>query len=260
MISIFPAVVIVHDAVPGRGEREVGSVGPALAALGYEVLVTTLVDGRPEPDPREAALVVVLGSEASASDDPGIDNRPAWLDAELDWLRRCVDAGTPVLGICFGAQALARVLGAHVGRAPRPERGFVRLGSADGDALPAGTWLEFHDDAFTLPPGATELARNDVGVQAFVHGPHLGVQFHPEITPDAFATWDEAWTEAGLDVAVGETVDLVGLRADVRERDGATRVACHDLVARFAARAARWRADPAGARGTMGSPPSTRIP
>lgn len=243
MISIFPAVVIVHDAVPGRGEREVGSIGPALATLGYEVQVTTLVDGRPAPDPREAGLVVVLGSEASASDDPDVDNRPDWLDEELAWLRGCVDAGTPVLGICFGAQALARVLGAHVGRGPRPERGFVCLDSADDDALPAGTWLEFHDDAFTLPPGATEIARNEIGVQAFVHGPHLGVQFHPEITPDAFDTWDEAWTEAGHDVAVRRTVDLDALRVEVHERDAVTRVACHDLVARFAARAARWTRD-----------------
>ncbi len=249
MISVLPALVLVHDAVPGRGEREVGTVGPALRALGLDVVVTTLTDGRPPPDPARAALVVVLGSETSASPDADVDNRAAWLDAELAWLAGAVAAGTPVLGICFGAQALARVLGGHVGRGPWPERGFVELGSADATALPAGTWLEFHDDTFTLPPGATELARNAVGVQAFVHGPHLGVQFHPEITPPVFATWEEAWTEAGQAVAVGAATDLPALRAELAARDAASRVACRDLVARFAARA--W---------DHGGTPSTRKP
>jgi GMP synthase-like glutamine amidotransferase len=229
------ALVLVHGAVPGGGEGEVGSVAPALAALGFDPLVTTLVDGRVAPDPGEVALVVVLGSEASASDDPGIDNRPAWLDTELAWLRRAVSSGTPVLGICFGAQALARVLGGHVGRAPRPERGFVTLGTADPGALPVGTWLQFHDDRFTLPPGAVELARNEVGVQAFAHGPHLGVQFHPEITPEAFVAWEAAWAEAGHTAAVAATVDLPALRAELTARDPDTWAACHDLVARFVA-------------------------
>lgn len=230
------ALVLVHEPVPGRGERDVGGIGPALAALGFAVCVTTLTDGRPPPDPRSATLVVVLGSEASASDDPGVDNRPEWLDAELAWLGRAVDAGTPVLGICFGAQALARVVGGRVHRASRSERGFVELAGLEPATLPAGTWMEFHDDTFTLPPGATALAANDVGVQAFRHGPHLGVQFHPEITPDAFAAWEEAWTEAGRAVAIGAATDLPALRAQVRDRDAVTRGACLDLVARFAAR------------------------
>jgi GMP synthase-like glutamine amidotransferase len=230
------ALVLVHDAVPGRGEREVGSVAPALTALGFDPMVTTLVDGRALPDPTAPALVVVLGSEASASDDPKVRNRPAWVAAELSWLAGAVDAGTPVLGICFGAQALARVLGGHVGRAPRPERGFVYLDTADPDALPAGRWMQFHDDAFTLPPGATELARNDVGVQAFALGPHLGVQFHPEITSEAFAAWEDAWTEDGHADAVAAAVDLPGLRTELAARDPDTRAACRDLVARFVAR------------------------
>lgn len=231
------ALVLVHEADRALGEREVGSIGPALTALGFAVEVTTLVDGRPPPDPGAAELVVVLGSEASASADPDVDNRPVWLDAELAWLGRAVDAGTPVLGICFGAQALARVLGGRVHRAPRTERGFVELGSSDPAALPAGRWLEFHDDSFTLPPGATQLAANDVGVQAFRRGPHLGVQFHPEITPDVLAAWEQGWTEAGRAVAIGAATDLPPLRAQVRDRDAVTRSACHDLVARFAGRA-----------------------
>ena len=56
--------------------------------------------------------------------------------------------------------------------------------------------MEFHDDAFTLPPGPLPLAANETGLQAFTLGPHLGVQFHPEITPAAFAAWVRSWTRA----------------------------------------------------------------
>ena len=120
-----------------------------------------------------------------------------------------------MLGICFGAQLLARVLGGTVGRAPRSERGFTRLDSTDEAVLPAGEWLQFHDDAFTLPPGAELLAANAVGVQAFRHGPHLGVQFHPEITPAAFDAWVESWRAAGELDRVAAATDLPALKAEM---------------------------------------------
>jgi GMP synthase-like glutamine amidotransferase len=227
------ALVLVHEAVPGRGEQEVGTVGPALTGLGLDPLVTTLVGGGPAvPDLAEVAVLVVLGAAESAADDT-----VPWLGAELDLMRRAVATGTPVLGICFGAQALARVLGGTVGRAPRSERGFVALGSAAPDLLPAGEWLQFHDDAFTLPPGGQALASNDVGLQAFAHGPHLGVQFHPEITPAAFAAWVGSWEESGVAEVLAAEVDLPALRADLVARSAATEDACHDLVTRFATHA-----------------------
>ena len=70
----------------------------------------------------------------------------------------------------------------------------MTLDSADPDLLEPGTWMEFHNDVFTLPPGATLLARNEVGLQAFALDRHLAVQFHPEITPEVFA----AWTAVGV--------------------------------------------------------------
>jgi GMP synthase-like glutamine amidotransferase len=226
------ALVLVHDAVPGRGEVEVGTVGPALAALGFDVTVATVVTGAPAPDPADFDAVVVLGAAESAADD-----RVPWVAVELDLIARAMAAGTPVLGICFGAQALARVLGGEVGRAPRSERGFVTLGSADPDLLEPGTWMEFHDDAFTLPRGATALARNEVGLQAFTLGPHLGVQFHPEITPEVFAAWADSWAEHGIADAVAAAVDLPALRADIAARAPRSVPACRRLVARFCARA-----------------------
>jgi GMP synthase (glutamine-hydrolysing) len=227
------ALVLVHDSVPGRGVDEIGTVGPALRRLGFDVVVATFVDGEaPVPPLHRIALLVVLGSEAAAYDDT-----VAWLAPELAVLRAAVDAGTPVLGICFGAQALARVLGGAVGPAAAPERGFVTLGTADPAALPAGTWLEFHDDALTLPPGAALLAENATGVQAFAHGPHLGVQFHPEITPRVLATWSDAWAEAGELAEVDAAVDLSTLAAEVTGREAESVAACHRLVELFCRRA-----------------------
>jgi GMP synthase (glutamine-hydrolysing) len=230
---VLRALVLAHDAVPGRGADEAGTVDPALRRLGFAVEYATFVPGHPPvPAPTDVDAVVVLGSEAAAYDDA-----VPWLAAELAFLAAALAAGTPVLGICFGAQALARALGATVGRAATPERGFVALGTADPDALPAGTWMEFHDDAFTLPPGATLLAENAVGVQAFAHGPHLGVQFHPEITPRVLATWADAWAEAGELAAVDAAVGLTALAAEVARREPESVASCHRLVELFSRRA-----------------------
>jgi GMP synthase (glutamine-hydrolysing) len=230
---VIRALVLAHDAVPGRGAAEAGTVEPALRRLGFDVGFATFLPGHPPvPAATGVDVVVVLGAEQAAYDDT-----VPWLAPELAYLRSAVDAGTPVLGICFGAQALARVLGATVAPAAAPEQGFVALDTADPAALPAGTWMEFHRDAFTLPPGATLLAENPVGVQAFAHGPHLGVQFHPEITPRVLATWAESWAEAGVLAEVDAAVDLTALAAEVARREAASVAACHRLVELFCRRA-----------------------
>lgn len=225
------ALVLVHDEVPGRGAAEVGSVTPALAELGFDVVVTTfLAGGPPVPEPDTVAVLVVLGSAAAADDD----SLP-WLGPERAYLIRAIELGVPVLGICFGAQLLARVLGGTVGRASRSERGFVRLTSTDPDVLADGEWLQFHDDAFTLPPGAELLAVNEIGVQAFRHGRHLGVQFHPEITPTAFAAWVDAWRATGELAQVAAATDLAALAAEIEARAETAAGACRQLVHRFCA-------------------------
>ena len=96
--------------------------------------------------------------------------------------------------------------------------------------------MEFHYDAFTLPPGAVPLARSDVGLQAFTAGPNLGVQFHPEITPDVFASWRSGWSPRTAAMVAAE-IDLDGLVAELDDRAPACAAACRDLVARFVDRA-----------------------
>ena len=94
-----------------------------------------------------------------------------------------------MLGISFGAQLLAVVLGGGRHSAPAPEVGWIEVRSADERAVPPGPWFAWHADAIEAPPHADVLARNRAGVQAFALGPHLGVQFHPEVTPALIDGW-----------------------------------------------------------------------
>jgi GMP synthase-like glutamine amidotransferase len=229
------ALVLVHDADPSRGHRLVGTLRPALEAQGLGVVVGTTVGPSPLltdlPDPAGLRTLVVMGSGAAAHDDT-----VPWLAAELAYLQRAVDAGTPVLGVCFGGQALARVLGGTVSEAPEGEHGFLDVETADPSLVPAGPWFEYHGDRFTVPPGAVEVARTGRAVQAFTSGPHLGVQFHPEIDPGAFSAWEETWALTGPPPP--EAVALVpGLRREIARRAPQAAAACARLVAAFLDRA-----------------------
>ncbi len=229
------ALVLVHDADPSRGHRLVGSLRPALEARGLAVVVGTTVGPSALltdlPDPGTLATVVVTGSGAAAYDDT-----VPWLAGELAYLRRAVDAGTPVLGICFGGQALARVLGGTVSAAPAGEHGFLDVGTADPALVPAGPWFEYHGDRFTVPPGAVEVARTERAVQAFVSGPHLGVQFHPEIDPAAFSAWEETWELTGPPPPEAAAM-IPELRREIAEREPEAAAACARLVEAFLTRA-----------------------
>ena len=133
------------------------------------------------PDPRDPDFVVALGSGATAA-----GGGPDWVDEEIEWLREADAVALPVLGICFGAQALAAALGGTVTRAPRTEIGWIDVDGTDGYG---GSWFTWHEDAFTVPPGAVELARAPSGPQAFALGRSVGVQYHPEVTPKIVDDW-----------------------------------------------------------------------
>ena len=136
------------------------------------------------PDPTGYAFVVSLGSPHSPRDT----HEPAVVE-ELKLMEAAVEREVPVLGLCFGGEALSAVLGGKVERAPVPELGWREVETDDPDAIPAGPWLEWHFERFTTPPGAVELARTADAVQAFRIGPHLGVQFHPESTVEIVTRW-----------------------------------------------------------------------
>jgi GMP synthase-like glutamine amidotransferase len=126
-----------------------------------------------------------------------------WLHEEYEALRSWVDDGTPVLGVCLGAQTLAHACGGLVRRAPAPLAGFFATElTEEGERDPVLGVLPRRFDAFnaneyaiTVPAGATELARGPV-VQAFRIGDRAwAVQFHPEIRRDHVLRWFEGdWT------------------------------------------------------------------
>jgi len=136
-----------------------------------------------------AGFVVSLGAEESARDE-----ELAWVAAEVELLRAAVAADVPVLGICFGGQALSIALGGAVDHADRPQIGWFEL---DGEELGAGPWFHWHYEQLSVPPGARLLARSPVGPAAFRHGRHLGVQFHPEASPAVIAQWARSSSRLG---------------------------------------------------------------
>jgi GMP synthase (glutamine-hydrolysing) len=153
-------------------------------------------------------LLVVMGSAESVT-----DGSVAWIGHERRLVAAAVDAGVPVLGICFGGQLLAQILGGSVRRALRPEIGWRLLDTDDPVRVPAGPWVVWHEDRITAPAGAEVVARTDESLQAFVLGPHTGLQFHPEVDRDIVSHWvGDARTHGRLDTATAaELVDGFGL-------------------------------------------------
>lgn len=136
------------------------------------------------PDPELLDLAVVLGAARLSGEDA-----PAWLERELNWLRRADRAGTAILALGSAAHALAIALGGGVRRARRPRRVWTLVSTTAPAMIAAGPWLVWQDDVIVLPPDAEVLAHDHVGPQVFAVNGHLGVQFHPEATPEIVADW-----------------------------------------------------------------------
>jgi GMP synthase-like glutamine amidotransferase len=135
-----------------------------------------------------------------------------------------------VLGVCFGAQALATALGGSVEPSPRPEIGWTDIETDIPTVVPPGPWFQWHYDRCVLPPGAVELARNAVGPQAFRAGRSLGVQFHPEITTAMVRGWLDL---GGAEQCVRHGVDPDELFARSRAMEPAARIDAGRLIDGF---------------------------
>ena len=133
------------------------------------------------------------------------EDKHAFLDDEARWIRQCIDADVPLLGICQGAQQIARVLGADVGPAPGgpTEFGYYEITPTDkgrGYFPERLVVTQSHFHAFQTPPGAEHLAGSALfPQQAFKHGARtFGLQFHAEVTPPGFRRWQDAsWARYG---------------------------------------------------------------
>jgi GMP synthase (glutamine-hydrolysing) len=131
---------------------------------------------------------MVFGGEANVDDDHD------WLAEEKAWIHDLIERGTPLLGVCLGAQLIAEVAGARVEQLPEPEVGWHEVEGV-------GLAFEWHRYGFaSAPPGATELSRNDVGCQSFQLGNALAIQFHAEVDEATVSGWIRDYgPEVGVD-------------------------------------------------------------
>lgn len=185
------------------------------------------------PPADEFDVVVPMGANWGAWDDATIGS---WLGDELTWLRELHERRVPIMGVCFGGQALARALGGSVARAPRPEIGFTHLLTDDPGLIAAGPWFQFHYDRWTVPPGAVEVARTPCSSQSFRLDRTLALQFHPEVTIAAIDAWcsDELLVPRGTKHAVeadGQDFDV--LLAQVAAEEQASILRAYRLVDAF---------------------------
>jgi GMP synthase-like glutamine amidotransferase len=211
--------------IANLGDDDPGYVGEALVARAGQLTVAHR-DGAAElPAPNTFDVVVSLGSEWSVY----WPHVAAHVAREEVLLRAAVQARTPVLGICFGAQILAHALGGTVERAPDAEVGWYRVDSDVPDLLPPGPYVQWHWDRFRVPPGGHELARSAAGPQAFATGSALGVQFHPEATPAVLRRWS-----AGIDGLIDGTDTEPGpIIAEAEQLDHEARERADRIVATF---------------------------
>ncbi len=226
------ALVIAHEP-----DGVAGMVGDRLEQRGYELtthVVTTDYDNpsdfAPFPDFAEFDVIVPMGSVRSVYDTDTIGD---WIGIELELLRDAHQRNQPILGVCFGGQALAAALGGSVEKSPDPEIGWYEFVS-DGP-LPDGPWFEWHDDRIVLPPDAIELARSGNTPQMFRHGSAVGTQFHPEVSHAHLAGFLEGGGDAEL---AARGIDADALLSETAANEAAARQRCNDLVDWFLAEVA----------------------
>lgn len=216
-------ILLAIQHVPWEGpHRILDSCG------GLDVHTVKPLAGQALPDHDGVAGAVVMGGPMNVDE---VDVHPE-LASEREWLAEALRRQMPVLGICLGAQLLARALGAEVRAGSGPELGYAPveiLNPQDpilGALAPSTTVLHWHGDVFDLPEGAEHLARSErTEVQAFRHGNAWGVLFHPESDLALLEAWlavpemvHEACLALGDDGAAALTAQADAAEAELLAR------------------------------------------
>ncbi len=149
-----------------------------LKRCGHAVSITKLFAGEEPPDLAKIDWLIILGGPMNVDD---VDIHP-WLTREKAYIARAVNENKLCLGLCLGGQLLSQTLGGRVAKNKHWEIGWKKI-DFEGREITA---FQFHQDCFTLPPGAQRLATNEITEnQAFAYGRHvIGIQFHPESTDE----------------------------------------------------------------------------
>jgi GMP synthase (glutamine-hydrolysing) len=211
------------------------------ACGGLQVRTVRPLAGHPLPPHEQVAGAVAMGGPMNVDD---LERFPA-LGAEREWLAEAARRGMPVLGVCLGAQLLARGLGAQVRPGERPEVGFAAVEVLDpadpvlGGLAPSAEVLHWHGDAFELPAGAARLASSELTEnQAFRIGEARGVLFHPEADFALLEAWmaeptmiEEAVAALGEEGAAALPRRAEELEADLVRRTSPGFEAFAELVA-----------------------------
>ena len=193
-----------------------GVFSDGIAARGHRLEEWSLAWDTPLPRPLDAYDAVLVFGGAMHADQ---DRRHPWLRDENFFLNRLLDLHTPVLGICLGAQLLAKAAHAPVHPAGEFEIGWCPVeltGDAADDPLlgrlpESFTAFQWHYYTHGVPAGGVELARSRVCTQAFRLGDNAwGVQFHPEVTLQQIQSW--------VDEEDALPVDVDALMSETRER------------------------------------------
>ena len=211
-------------------EDSPGLLGTAFQSRGFDVEVVLMDASTSTPRVDGYDVVVILGSKCAVYDR---EVEAAWFGRELAFIGEAVARSVPVLGVCFGAQALCRYFGGEVSRAPEGEVGWFDVDVVEGVELPAGPWFEYHFDHCTLPEGAEVWATSSRAIQAFALGRHVGVQFHPEIDEDQLREWFAADGDSARDLGL----DVTALLEQTARETPASHVRARALVDLFLSRA-----------------------
>jgi GMP synthase (glutamine-hydrolysing) len=179
-------VAITHGPNVGPGV-----FGTAVEEAGHELEEWCVPVGAAPPEGADAFFVF------GGAMHPDQDERHPWLADEHRFLVSALERGTPLFGVCLGAQLVARAAGAAVRPAPEPEVGWLPVELTDAaaeDPVFASApkrfdAFEWHHYTYDVPAGATELARSATCTQAFRLGNAWAIQFHAEVTEPQIEEW-----------------------------------------------------------------------
>jgi GMP synthase-like glutamine amidotransferase len=223
-------------AIVNEEEAGPGVFGEAAREAGHELVEWAAHESTPAPALDGYGAAMVLGGAMNVDEE---DEHP-WLRDEKRMVGELADRGTPLIGVCLGAQLVAEVLGGSAARAAHPEIGWHDVemtpeAAADpvfGALPPKFEAFQWHSYAATPPHGAATLARSPVSVQAYRVGDRIwGIQFHAEVTEADAAIW--IGDPASYPEALRDELDPGALMAEMRRKIGSWNEFGRGITARF---------------------------